>query len=79
MGALSIRSQTAPAALFDNLEDDVPIGEIPDSYPTLDRGDVLAVPGWTPWRLQAQEASVLFALTDRPVHQALGLWREARA
>jgi gentisate 1,2-dioxygenase len=45
----------------------------------LEPGDVLAVPGWTPWRLQAEEASVLFALTDRPVHQALGLWREARA
>lgn len=41
--------------------------------------DVLALPGWTPWRLSSPEGCVLFAVSDRPVHRALGLWREARA
>ena len=45
----------------------------------LEPRDVLALPGWTPWRLQASQQSVLFAFCDRPVHRALGLWREARA
>jgi gentisate 1,2-dioxygenase len=39
---------------------------------------VLALPGWTPWRLEALEQSVVFAFSDRPVHEALGLWREER-
>ena len=29
--------------LFDNLADGLPLDEIIESYPTLDRGDVLAV------------------------------------
>ncbi len=40
--------------------------------------DVLALPGWTPYRLQALEESVVFGFSDRPVHEALGLWREQR-
>ncbi len=40
--------------------------------------DVLALPGWTPWRLEAIEESVLFAFSDRPVYEKLGLWREER-
>ncbi len=38
--------------------------------------DLLALPGWTGYRLEAAEESVLFAFCDRPAHQALGLWRE---
>lgn len=38
--------------------------------------DVVALPGWTPYRLQASEESVVFAFSDRPAHEALGLWRE---
>ncbi len=38
--------------------------------------DVLALPGWTAWRLLAQEEAVVFAFSDAPAHQALGLWRE---
>ena len=44
----------------------------------LEAKDVLAIPGWTPWRLQAPEEAVVFAFSDRPVHQAFGLWREER-
>ncbi len=42
----------------------------------LEPRDVLAVPGWTPWRLMAQEEAVVFVFGDAPAHQALGLWRE---
>ena len=45
----------------------------------LGRRDLLALPGWTEVRLEALEESVLFAFSDRPVYEALGLWREARA
>jgi len=40
--------------------------------------DVAALPGWTPYRLEALEESVVFAFSDRPAHEALGLWREVR-
>jgi gentisate 1,2-dioxygenase len=30
-----------------------------------------------PYSLQASEESVLFSFSDRPVQQALDLWREA--
>jgi len=40
--------------------------------------DLLALPSWTPVELEALEESVLFAFSDRPVYEALGLWREER-
>ena len=40
--------------------------------------DIAAVPGWTPWRLGARDEAVVFAFSDRPAHQKLGLWRERR-
>ncbi len=40
--------------------------------------DLVALPGWTEIRLEALEESVLFAFSDRPVYEALGLWREER-
>lgn len=40
--------------------------------------DILALPGWTAYRLEALEESVLFAFSDRPVYEKLGLWREER-
>jgi len=42
------------------------------------RNDIFVVPGWREFRHLAEEDSVLFSLSDRPVQQALGLWREAR-
>lgn len=46
----------------------------------LGANDVLAVPGWTPWRTMAEgsEDSVLFAYSDRPVYEKLGLYQERR-
>jgi len=41
--------------------------------------DIVVVPGWTQWTVAAQEDTVLFSYSDRPVHEKLGLLREARA
>jgi gentisate 1,2-dioxygenase len=38
--------------------------------------DVFVVPGWLPYRHEATDEAILFSLSDRPVQQALGLWRE---
>ena len=40
--------------------------------------DAMALPGWTPYRLEADEPCVFFAFSDQPAHAALGLWREWR-
>ncbi len=42
------------------------------------RSDVFVVPSWHPLRLQARRDSLLFSYSDRPVQQALGLWREQK-
>jgi len=38
--------------------------------------DVFVAPSWLKYRLQADEESVIFSFSDRPVQQALDLWRE---
>jgi gentisate 1,2-dioxygenase len=38
--------------------------------------DIFVVPSWTPVSHQAFEQAILFSASDRPVQQALGLWRE---
>jgi gentisate 1,2-dioxygenase len=40
------------------------------------RGDVLAVPSWTPHAFQAEEGSVLIEVSDEPVLRLLGFYRE---
>ena len=39
--------------------------------------DVFVCPSWRPYRLEADEQAVIFSFSDRPVPQALDLWREA--
>lgn len=39
--------------------------------------DVFVCPSWMPYQLEADEQAVLFSYSDRPVQQALDLWREA--
>jgi len=39
--------------------------------------DVFVVPSWARVSHEAQEDSVLFSFSDRPMQQALGLWRES--
>lgn len=38
--------------------------------------DVFVAPSWMPVSHNASEESVLFSMSDRPVQQVLGLWRE---
>lgn len=45
----------------------------------IEARDVIAVPGWTFYELEALEESVFFAFSDRPVYEKLGLWREEKA
>ncbi|MBV9828002.1 MAG: gentisate 1,2-dioxygenase [Alphaproteobacteria bacterium] len=40
--------------------------------------DIFVVPGWAQHTHHASRESVLFSFSDRPVQEALGLWREAR-
>jgi gentisate 1,2-dioxygenase len=44
----------------------------------FEESDVFVVPSWHPLQLRADRDAVLFSFSDRPVQQALGLWREAR-
>jgi gentisate 1,2-dioxygenase len=41
--------------------------------------DIFVVPSWTEHRHVAAGEAVLFSFSDRPVQEALGLWRERRA
>jgi gentisate 1,2-dioxygenase len=40
--------------------------------------DVFVVPPWHTLRLQANSDTMLFSYSDRPIQQALGLWREEK-
>ncbi len=40
--------------------------------------DIFVVPGWRTHHHLADQDAVLFSFSDRPAHQALGLWREDR-
>ena len=45
----------------------------------LQENDVMVVPSWHSLQFRAGPETVLFSYSDRPVQQALGLWRERRA
>ncbi len=40
--------------------------------------DTFVIPSWQPWRLAADEDVYLFSYSDRPVQEALHIWREER-
>jgi gentisate 1,2-dioxygenase len=42
------------------------------------QNDVVVVPSWHALQLRADRDAVMFSFSDRPVQQALGLWREQR-
>jgi gentisate 1,2-dioxygenase len=52
------------------------IGE--DFIVEWEKRDVFVVPGWHRVRHEAEEDSVLFSFSDRPIQEALGLFREDR-
>jgi gentisate 1,2-dioxygenase len=47
------------------------------SYP-FSVNDVLVVPSWHKHSILATDDTILFSFSDRPVQQALGLWREQK-
>ena len=52
--------------------------EIDGTTHRFDASDVFVVPSWHTLRLRATQPLTLFSFSDRPVQQALGLWREQR-
>ena len=44
----------------------------------FEENDVFVVPSWHALQLRADRDAVLFSFSDRPMQQALGLWREER-
>ncbi|VCU70232.1 Gentisate 1,2-dioxygenase [Pigmentiphaga humi] len=52
--------------------------ELADRRFLAEPNDVFVIPSWAEHRLVPQEKSVLFSFSDRPVQEALGLWREQR-
>jgi gentisate 1,2-dioxygenase len=41
--------------------------------------DIFVVPSWATLRLHARRETILFSYSDRPIQQALGLWRDLRS
>jgi gentisate 1,2-dioxygenase len=52
--------------------------QVGDETWTFGPNDVFVVPSWHTLRLQAREPSILFSFSDRPMQQAIGLWREEK-
>jgi gentisate 1,2-dioxygenase len=44
----------------------------------FDENDLFVVPSWQALQLRAGRDTLLFSFSDRPVQQALGMWREQR-
>jgi gentisate 1,2-dioxygenase len=51
---------------------------VADEVWRLAENDVVVVPSWHTVSLRAERQALLFSFSDRPVQQALGLWREQR-
>ena len=49
-----------------------------DETYTFGPNDIFVVPSWHALRLQAEAQTILFSFSDRPMQQALGLWREEK-
>jgi gentisate 1,2-dioxygenase len=52
--------------------------KVGENHWRFEENDVFVVPSWHSVELQAERDTVLFSFSDRPVQQALGLWREQR-
>ncbi|MBF6029794.1 gentisate 1,2-dioxygenase [Pseudomonas sp. P115] len=52
------------------------IGELEVAF---DERDIFVVPSWVTVQLEAAVECVLFSYSDRPVQEALGLWKEERS
>lgn len=54
------------------------VAEVGDLTFHFGENDVFVIPSWQAYRLQAKRNTILFHFSDRPVQQALGLWREQK-
>jgi gentisate 1,2-dioxygenase len=54
---------------------EVLIGSTPWRF---EENDVFVVPSWQQAQFKANQDSLLFSFSDRPIHEALGMWREQR-
>ncbi len=52
--------------------------EIAGTVHCFAENDVFVVPSWHRLQLRVARDTMLFSFSDRPVQQALGLWREER-
>ena len=52
--------------------------KVGDASWRIAENDVVVVPSWHALQLRAERDSLLFSFSDRPVQQALGLWREEK-
>jgi gentisate 1,2-dioxygenase len=52
--------------------------QIGDDTYTFGPNDVFVVPSWHELRLRANDRTILFSFSDRPMQQAIGLWREEK-
>lgn len=52
--------------------------QVGDQSWSFEENDVFVVPSWHTLTLRARRQSILFSFSDRPVQQALGLWRDER-
>jgi gentisate 1,2-dioxygenase len=55
------------------------IVKVGDQTWTFKQNDVFVVPSWQPLEIHASRETVMFGFSDRPVQQALGLWKEQRS
>jgi gentisate 1,2-dioxygenase len=51
---------------------------IADEVFDVEPGDLLAIPSWSWWSVEAEEELDVFSVSDAPILQALGLFRSAR-
>ena len=73
-GAASLRTRTSASSVWQVFEGSGTV-ELNGQAQPLRRGDVLAVPAWTTVALHADEELDLFAFSDAPVFEKLGLLR----
>ena len=76
-GFRSRQARTTDSTIYHVVEGSgqVTVGDLVFSFKEK---DVFVVPTWHSVSFDAQDETVLFSFSDRPVQEALGLFREAR-
>lgn len=76
-GFTGAQARTTDATVYHVIEGE---GRARIGQETFDFGpkDIFVVPSWRPLRLEADQDTVMFSFSDRPMQQKLGVWREDR-